>query len=173
MYKELGLHGWQGVILADLGYTHVELGDYAEAQHLAQKGLGICQRLHYAEGIAWAATACGLVALGPGDVVGAESFIRGALQKKPDLRPVPNPDLLHALAGMALVWAAKGEKAWALSLARFVIDNTASWQWTKDTLIPLTEGPDPVFSSHEANASQKRYADESIEVVVGGILAQS
>jgi len=70
-----------------------------------------------------------------GDFQAAEQHFHHALQTASDVC-LPSY-ALHALVGLAQLLAAVREKVRSYDIATFVLHLPASWQWSRDSVVPL------------------------------------
>jgi len=128
----------------------------------------LCQEQEYRTGKIEPYTVLGEVAIGLGNFPEAKIYFRKALHIAIEVW-VPSY-ALHALVGMAKLLAAVGEKEQALELATCIGQHPASWQWSKDSIAPLSaeleaELPPDVVEAVESWVKEKELKEVIEELI--------
>lgn len=164
----------QADTLALLAHLATITNDFAEARQLAEESLAICKKLDHCQGVAEPLTVLGEVCLGLGDFEQAEQYFREAI--KTSIEAWMPPYALHALAGLAQLLAAVGEKARAYKAATFILHHPASWQWSKDSIASFAgeleaELPPDVINLAQTQARAKNLEQVVEELITGRLAA--
>lgn len=138
-YEELGLLGMQAEVLAEYSQVYLLDDGLAEAEQFAQDSLALCGARSYHAGRAEPLIVLGQVACARRDWRAASKALREALAVTRDVY-LP-PYALHALAGVARLFAAVNKMQRAQGLVAFVDRHPATWHWTRAQLATLAAEP--------------------------------
>ncbi|MCB0165536.1 MAG: tetratricopeptide repeat protein [Anaerolineae bacterium] len=164
IYEELGLRGHWADTLGEMGHVALAEQDLATAAQLAEESLTLCQELDHRTGEITPYTILGEVALGLGKFDIAGQHFRQASQIACE---VWQPALaLHALVGLARLFASVGEKEQAYDTATFILHHPISWKWSKDTIAPLAAELEAELPPNERNIAQTQASAKNLEQVV-------
>jgi tetratricopeptide (TPR) repeat protein len=164
IYEEIGLLGMKAESLGELAHIAVLERDFAVARQQAQESLTLCEEREHAAGMIEPMTIFGEVASGLGDFREAERHFHHALQIS--IEVCAPAYALHTLAGLAQLLAALNEKAWAYDVVTFVLQQPASWQWSRDCLKPLAAELGTELPPEVVVEAQNRARDKTLEGMI-------
>lgn len=124
----------------------------------------LCQELEHRTGEIEPCAVLGEAALGLGDFQAAAQHFQRALQTAGDIC-LPSY-ALHALVGLAKLLAAVDEKARAYALATFILGHPASWQWSKDSVVPLMAELEAELPPEAVTEAQRQWREKTVEEVI-------
>jgi predicted ATPase/DNA-binding SARP family transcriptional activator/tRNA A-37 threonylcarbamoyl transferase component Bud32 len=171
IYEEIGLRGLTAEVLAQLSHIAVSQGDYPAAMQLAEQSLQICQEQEHRTGMIEPNTVLGEAALGLGELESAEQYFERAIKIAGDRwRP---PFTLHALVGLARLLAVQGDVEGAYRLGTFVVNNPASWHWSKDSVATLLSQLEAEMPPESVLAAREWANEKELEEVTSYYLSSS
>ena len=154
-----------------MGQVALRLGEPAKAGALLAKGIVLGKELGWYSGLTSMTSLLGYVALSAGDLREAESCFRTALSMATRHERVVWS--LYALAGLASVFARKGEAESAMALVAFVLHHPASIASTRHRAEQLRPALEAQLTPERVQAIELRAHSEAIEEIVQELLAGS
>ncbi|MCB9103313.1 MAG: tetratricopeptide repeat protein [Anaerolineales bacterium] len=170
IHEEFGLQGMKAEGLAEMATVAAMEQQFAKAKQLAQDSLALCQELEHRTGEITPYTVLGEAALGLADFKTAERHFHQALRIACE---VWQPALaLHALVGLARLFASVDEKAQAYETATFILHHPVSWQWSKDSIAPLAAELEVELPPDVRNLAQTQAKAKNLEQVVDELITR-
>ena len=74
---------------------------------------------------------------------------------------------------LAQFLAAVDEKVRAYDVATFILHHRASWQWSRDSVVPLMAELEAELPPEAVTAAQEQWREKTLEGVVGEILREA
>lgn len=171
IYEELGLRGLEAESPGELSHVLVSQGDCPAAIQLAEDSLRICREQEHEAGMIEPNTVSGEAALGSGDLESPGRYFGRAIKIADDLW---RPSLAHhALAGLAQLLAAQGDVEGAYRLGIIVLDNPASWQWSKDRTAAFMPQLKAELPPESVTVAPEWAEEKKLEEIIGYYLSTS
>ena len=155
--------------VGELSHVVVSQRDYPAAIQLAEDSLRICREQKHRAGKIEPYTVLGEAALGKGDLESAAQYFGRAVKIANDTwRPSYG---LHALVGLVKLLSAQGDIEGAYRLGSIVLTNSASWQWSKDSVAALLARLEVELSPESISAAREWGKEKQFEEVISYYLS--